>query len=146
MTRSHPAVVPPLPHSTVTAEQDRVARPTIDQLLASADGLVRLKGKWVEIDREKLAEALEHWQTVERRVHENGLTFFEGMRLLAGATLDRDKSGGLPEATRHSVEWRRIRTPRTGSPWPEHSSERFRGCFTYESIKWRSARGSETIR
>src|SRR5262249_23501133 len=58
----------------------------VEELLASVGGLVRLKGKWVEIDREKLAEALEHWQTIERRVHENGLTFFEGMRLLAGAT------------------------------------------------------------
>lgn len=72
------------------------------ELLAAGDGLVRLKGKWVEVDRQKLTEALAHWQTVERRVHENGLSFFEGMRLLAGATLERDVSAALPETTR---EW-----------------------------------------
>src|SRR5262249_19837212 len=74
----------------------------IQELLASAGGLVRLKGKWVEIDREKLAEALAHWQTVEQRVRRDGLSFFEGMRLLAGAALDRDVSAELPAATR---EW-----------------------------------------
>jgi len=37
VTRSHPAVVPPLPHSTVTTERAAVVRPTIDQLLAAAD-------------------------------------------------------------------------------------------------------------
>jgi non-specific serine/threonine protein kinase len=63
---------------------------------------VRIKGKWVEIDRAKLAEALEHWRAIEHRVHEEGLSFFEGMRLLAGATLDRDESAGIPDATR---EW-----------------------------------------
>jgi superfamily II DNA or RNA helicase len=72
------------------------------ELLTSMGGLVRLKGKWVEVDRAKLAEALEHWKAIENRVRRNGLTFFEGMRLLAGATLDRDVSASIPEATR---EW-----------------------------------------
>ena len=74
----------------------------VQELLASADGLVRLKGQWVEVDREKLAEALAHWQTIERDVHKNGLTFFEGMRLLAGAALERDNGATLPQTTR---EW-----------------------------------------
>ncbi len=71
-------------------------------LLASADGLVNLKGKWVEVDRAKLEEALKHWQTVEQSVRNEGLSFFEGMRLLAGASLDRDAGAALPLETR---EW-----------------------------------------
>jgi SNF2 family DNA or RNA helicase len=74
----------------------------LQALLASEGGLVRLKGKWVEIDREKLAQALEHWRAVERGVNETGLTFFEGMRLLAGASLPRDAAEALPEPDR---EW-----------------------------------------
>ena len=72
----------------------------IQELLDSMGGLVRLKGKWVEVDREKLAEALEHWKTIEGKVHADGLTFFEGMRLLSGASLDRDVSATLPEEVR----------------------------------------------
>ncbi len=74
----------------------------IEELLATAGGLVRLKGQWVELDREKLAQALAHWQKVERSVHQHGLSFFEGMRLLAGAGLGRDAAEDLPETTR---EW-----------------------------------------
>jgi non-specific serine/threonine protein kinase len=84
----------------VALDGEPVSEDELEELLASVGGLVRLKGKWVEIDREKLAEALEHWQTVERHVHEKGLTFFEGMRLLAGASLERDESATLLETTR----------------------------------------------
>jgi non-specific serine/threonine protein kinase len=74
----------------------------IQELLASAGGLVRLRGKWVEMDREKLAQALAHWQQVESRARAGGLSFFEGMRLLAGAELERDVSAALPQEAR---EW-----------------------------------------
>jgi non-specific serine/threonine protein kinase len=84
----------------VALDGEPLSEAELEELLASTEGLVRLKGKWVEIDREKLAEALEHWRTVERSVHEEGLTFFEGMRLLAGASLDRDLSATLAESDR----------------------------------------------
>jgi non-specific serine/threonine protein kinase len=53
-------------------------------LLAGADGLQFLKGRWVEVDREKLKAALEHWKHVERQMGEDGVSFIDGMRLLAG--------------------------------------------------------------
>lgn len=74
----------------------------IRKLLASAGGLVQLKGKWIEMDQAKLSEALVHWKKVEDRVRAGGLSFFEGMRLLAGATLERDMSAALPQEAR---EW-----------------------------------------
>jgi hypothetical protein len=74
----------------------------LQELLSSTGELVQLKGKWVEVDREKLAEALRHWQTVERGVLTGGLSFFEGMRLLAGASLERDRAAAVPETAR---EW-----------------------------------------
>ena len=53
----------------------------------ATEGLVLLRGKWVEVDREKLQQALDHWKQVEQE-HPDGLGFIEGMRLLAGAELD----------------------------------------------------------
>ena len=35
--------------------------------MAGEDGLVLLRGQWVEVDRQKLREALDHWQKVEGR-------------------------------------------------------------------------------
>jgi non-specific serine/threonine protein kinase len=56
----------------------------VRQLLKTSGGLVRLRGQWVELDRERLGEVLAHWERV-RRAAEGGLSFLEGMRLLAGA-------------------------------------------------------------
>ena len=86
----------------VALDGDTLDDAEIRELLDSMGGLVRLKGKWVEVDREKLAEALEHWKAIEGKVHREGLTFFEGMRLLSGASLDRDLSADLPAEAR---EW-----------------------------------------
>jgi SNF2 family DNA or RNA helicase len=57
----------------------------IEALLDGDDGLVMLRGQWVEVDREKLQQALDHW----RRVEAHGeISFAEGMRWLAGAPAD----------------------------------------------------------
>ena len=37
------------------------------ELMAADDGLVLLRGQWVEVDREKLQEALDHWKQVEQQ-------------------------------------------------------------------------------
>ncbi len=57
------------------------------QLLHSADGLMLLRGKWVEADREQIQQALEQWKALEQE-HAHGISFIEGMRLLAGARLE----------------------------------------------------------
>ncbi|MDR1053078.1 MAG: DEAD/DEAH box helicase [Planctomycetaceae bacterium] len=57
--------------------------------LFNADGsLIRLRGEWVEIDRNKLNETLEHWRKVNNLVEQDGLTFYEGMRMLSGLPID----------------------------------------------------------
>ncbi len=61
----------------------------IRELLEGDDGLVMLRGQWIEVDRVKLQQALDHWQAIES---EGGVSFVEGMRLLAGASTDL-KSG-----------------------------------------------------
>jgi non-specific serine/threonine protein kinase len=66
----------------------------IDALTASSGGLAFVRGQWVEVDGEKLSQALDHWQTVRAESGDDGISFIEGMRLLAGAR--RDLSGNDP--------------------------------------------------
>ena len=86
----------------VTLEGEPLSEREIEALLASAGGLVSLRGKWVELDRDKLAGALAHWKQVEREAESGGISFFQGMRLLAGADLGGDAVAAVPDAAR---EW-----------------------------------------
>ncbi|GAH18164.1 unnamed protein product, partial [marine sediment metagenome] len=62
-------------------------------IMDSTDGLAYIKGQWIEVDKEKLQEALAHWQQVQDDAEGEGLTFIEGMRLLAGAPADLSARG-----------------------------------------------------
>jgi len=73
-----------------------------EELLAVDDGLVLLKGQWVEVDREKLTAALDHWKEVEKASRDGTLSFIEGMRLLAGAPADLAHGSDLVE---EQQEW-----------------------------------------
>ena len=53
------------------------------RFLQSASGLVLLKGKWVEVDRDKLQEVLNHWKKVQASCLRRG-SLLEGLRLLSG--------------------------------------------------------------
>jgi non-specific serine/threonine protein kinase len=64
---------------TLTNEERRA-------LLAGAEGLMLLRGKWVEVDQKQLKQALDHWKDLERQ-HAGGINFIDGMRLLAGANI-----------------------------------------------------------
>ncbi len=59
-----------------------------DELLASQEGLVLIKGQWVEVDQEKLQHAMEQMSALEKQAKGSGLSFAEGMRLLAGTSSD----------------------------------------------------------
>jgi hypothetical protein len=79
------------------------------EILAGADGLRLIKGRWVEVDRERLKEVLEHWKRVERDASKDGLTFLEGMRMLAGVgTGAIEGPAGAEEAA-----WSEV----TAGPW-----------------------------
>ena len=70
----------------------------VEALLAGDDGLVMLRGQWVEVDRDKLKQALDHWQKVEAH---GEISFAEGMRLLAGAPRELQSA----EAAEVEHEW-----------------------------------------
>lgn len=75
----------------LTLDGAEMTEEEIAALTTAGDGLAFLRGQWVEVDSDKLREALEHWRSVEAEAGEDGLSFLEGMRLLAGAR--RDLSG-----------------------------------------------------
>jgi superfamily II DNA or RNA helicase len=72
------------------------------QLLAAGDGLVRLKGQWVEVDRAKLDAVLAHWKKVQRSAAGGEISFLQGMRLLAGAALESNDKDAPPATV---AEW-----------------------------------------
>jgi non-specific serine/threonine protein kinase len=68
----------------MTLEGEPLTDAEWQSLFNAADGLALVRGKWVEVEPEKLKEALAHWKKVEKMARQDGLTFFEGMRLLSG--------------------------------------------------------------
>src|SRR5438128_4885274 len=79
----------------VALGDEKLTAAEVRQLLASSEGLVRLRGQWVELDRERLREVLAHWETVRRGSEAGGLSVLEGMRLLAGAARTHDDAAAL---------------------------------------------------
>jgi len=79
----------------VALGDDKLTTAELRQLLAAPDGLVRLRGQWVELDGERLREVLAHWERVRREAERGGLSFLEGMRLLAGAARTEEEAATL---------------------------------------------------
>ncbi|HUF61577.1 MAG TPA: DEAD/DEAH box helicase [Verrucomicrobiales bacterium] len=73
-------------------------------LMKAQDGLVPLRGQWVEVDREKLQGVLEHWKRVEAGLEGDGVSFLEGMRLLAGVRIG-GRADDVPEET---ADWSEV--------------------------------------
>ncbi len=66
-------------------------------IVSRTDGLALVRGQWIEIDREKLTAALKHWKSIERSAAHDGLSFLDGMRLLAGMP---SVANAVPDETR----------------------------------------------
>jgi hypothetical protein len=95
------------------------------QLLASTEGLALLRGKWVEVDHQKLQEALDHWKQLEEQ-HPDGIDFIQGMRLLAGAQLDADGA-----ADGEVASWSRI----AAGDWLRETLDRIRQPETIDTCQ-----------
>jgi SNF2 family DNA or RNA helicase len=76
--------------------------------LEKSDGLALVRGRWVEVDRERLSRMLEHFREIERTAAENGLGFREAVRLLAGADVVAGDA-----STDVGAEWSQV----VAGPW-----------------------------
>ncbi|MFW5844676.1 MAG: DEAD/DEAH box helicase [Planctomycetota bacterium] len=71
-------------HSSLVIDGEPLTAAERKQLLAGSETLVFIRGRWVEVDRERVNATLERFQEVERLARQEGLGFHEAMRLLAG--------------------------------------------------------------
>jgi superfamily II DNA or RNA helicase len=75
---------------SVTLDGESLSKAEIQQLLAASSGLHLVRGRWVEVDRERLGRMLDEFRAVEAAAAKGGLSFGEAMRLLAGAQVPGD--------------------------------------------------------
>ena len=74
----------------VSLDGEQLTPAEVERLLASTNGLHLVRGRWVEVDRERLGRMLEEFRAVEQAAAKGGLSFGEAMRLLAGAPVAGD--------------------------------------------------------
>jgi len=84
----------------VTLDGENLSAAEIKRLLAQTDGLAFIRGKWVEVDHERLSRTVERFESIERDAAAKGLSFGEAMRLLAGAGIAEDATAGPAD-----VDW-----------------------------------------
>lgn len=61
------------------------------QILSLDSPLVLLRGQWVEVDRDKLSQTLDHWESLSES-HPNGIDFLAGMRLISGVSVNEEEA------------------------------------------------------
>ncbi len=77
----------------LTLDGKKLTKREIEELLSASHGLVLIKGKWVEVDRDKLSQMLDQWRDVQKQAEAGGVSFGEAMRMLSGARLNGDDEG-----------------------------------------------------
>lgn len=90
----------------------------LEALLHAQGQLVQIKGQWVEVDRGKLNQVLDHWKQVENQVKREGLTFAEGLRLLAGVSSQSTTAASLEDV----AAWSKV----TEGPWLKDTLSKLR--------------------
>ncbi|MFZ2086778.1 MAG: SNF2 helicase-associated domain-containing protein, partial [Candidatus Sulfotelmatobacter sp.] len=106
----------------VTLDGETLTAAEVRELLAKSDGLALVRGRWVEVDRERLSRMMEYFGQVERTAAESGLSLREGMRMLAGADV---AAGG--ESAASEADWAQV----VAGPW---LAETLRGLRSPEGL------------
>jgi superfamily II DNA or RNA helicase len=106
----------------VTLDGEGLTAAEVKEILASASGLALIRGRWVEVDRDRLDRMMARFHEAERLAAEDGLTFGEAMRMLAGADIGTDGS-----ANRADPDWSAV----VAGPW---LAETLKGLRTPEGL------------
>jgi len=109
----------------VVLDGETLTATEVERLLAQSDGLALVRGRWVEVDRERLQRMIEHFGEVERAVAATGLSFAEAMRMLAGAHVTAEEDAGEVEA-----DWAQV----VAGPWLAETLKGLRGHEGLEPV------------
>lgn len=101
----------------VALDGERLTAAEVNQILAGASGLLLLRGKWVEVDKERLARMIDRLQRAEQLAADGGFTFADAMRMVAGADVREDGP-----ATGADPDWSRV----VAGPWLAETLQRLR--------------------
>ena len=69
----------------VTLDGEPLTAAEIQALLAQTEGLALVRGRWIEVDAERMRRMIERYGELERLAAKNGMAFGEAMRRLAGS-------------------------------------------------------------
>ncbi|RJO68796.1 MAG: DEAD/DEAH box helicase [Myxococcales bacterium] len=92
----------------ITLDGESLSRAEALNLLACSDGLALIRGRWVEIDKDRLGRMIERFEAVQRLAADGGLPFAEAMRMLSGSPIE--PAGGADGA---DADWSRV----SAGPW-----------------------------
>lgn len=92
----------------VTLDGETLTPAEVRELLAKSDGLGLVRGRWVEVDRERLSRMMEYFGGAERVAAESGLSLRDALRMIAGADVDTDDDSAASEA-----DWGKV----VAGPW-----------------------------
>ncbi len=107
----------------VVLDGETLTAAEIERLLAQSDGLALVRGRWVEVDRERLKRMIERFGEVEHAAAESGLSFGEAMRMLAGANISAGDDDSDVEAN-----WAQV----VAGPW---LAETLKGLRSHEGLE-----------
>ena len=91
----------------VSLDGESLTEAEVERLLAGSTGLHLVRGRWVEVDRERLSRMLDEFHAMETAAARGGLSFGEAMRLVAGAHVPGDMVAAA------SPEWSHV----VSGPW-----------------------------
>jgi len=92
----------------VTLDGETLTPAEVRELLAKSDGLALVRGRWVEVDRERLSRMMEYFGEAERVAAESGLSLRDALRMIAGADVDADDDSAASQA-----DWGKV----VAGPW-----------------------------
>jgi non-specific serine/threonine protein kinase len=101
----------------VTLDGETLTPDEIRDLLAKTNGLAWVRGRWIELNSEHLEGMIERFRAVERTAQDNGLSFAEASRLLAGADIAAEDAAAADHA-----EWAQV----VAGPWLVETLQRLR--------------------
>ena len=80
----------------LTLEGRNLTKEEEAKILESGEGLIKIRGKWISLNREKLSRVLSYWEKA-KSLQENGLSFPEALKILNKGFLNLSSYQGPQE-------------------------------------------------